>query len=312
MRSVAESDTIQTDLPPGSDGEQLARVLSGDLRCIRCGYDLSGLSVRVGCPECGTPVVATVLSVVDPMASELRPLRRPRAVALSLVLFVAGALAAVVLVWLARGMELAEAMGSGFGRPAWMAVGSTLLLAVSAIAGIGIVHPHAGLGWRRPVAAGAGVLLLVPAVYFHGLIQITYDQMRGSGMFDGSGMGDTRVLWRGGIALAAGLAVLLVRPNVRALLARSVVLRTGGRARQPLLPIAVALFVIAMSDGLTLAARRTGGALDEAVSTVGPFVVGLASVMLLLGLIGLLRDVIKLAPVLLRPAPGPSEVIGHG
>lgn len=312
MRSVAAPDANQTAGPREGDGEQLARVLSGDLRCIRCGYDLGGLSVRSGCPECGTPVVATVLSVVDPLASELRPLSRPRVVSASLIAIVGGAFAALVLVWLARGMELAEAMGHGLGRPQWMAVGSTVLLAASVVATLGVVHPHEGFDRRKSLAAGLGVLLLVPAAYYHGMIQIVHDAFRGSGMFDPSGMGDTRLLWRGGICLASGCAVLLLRPSVRSLLARSVVLRTGSRARQPLLPISVALFVVAGADGLTLAARRASGAVDQVVSMAGPFLVGLAGVMLLMALAGLLRDVIKLAPVLLRPAPGPGEVIGHG
>src|SRR5436190_23878239 len=75
-------------------GSALGRQLRGDLPCVACGYNLKGLSIRSVCPECGTPVRATILSVVDPHAAELTPIRLPALVALGLLFCAAGALGA--------------------------------------------------------------------------------------------------------------------------------------------------------------------------------------------------------------------------
>src|SRR5690606_27754218 len=69
-----------SERPVGS-GPVIARQLKGDLLCIGCGYNLRGLSIREMCPECGIPVRATILGVIDPMADELAPIPRPRLVA---------------------------------------------------------------------------------------------------------------------------------------------------------------------------------------------------------------------------------------
>lgn len=287
-------------------------MLSGELSCIRCGYALQGLSVREACPECGTPVVATVLSAVDPLASELQPVARPRVIAIGLFGMVGLALASVLVVGMARGMELLETVGVGLGRPAWMALASVVLLVGSAMLSLVVVSPHRGIStWRRALAAG-GVVLLAVSAGLHSLVQLRLDMALGSGMFDQSGMADERIMFRGLGAVLAGAAVLMVRPNVRELLARSVVLRTGRRARQPLMPIAMALFVIAGVDAATLIARGLVGGIDHVVETVAVFAVGLSGVMVVIGLIGLLWDLRRLAPVLAKPGPTAGEVLTDG
>lgn len=39
-----------------------------DVRCISCGYDLSGTPIGGNCPECGTPVAQTLASHIGPKA----------------------------------------------------------------------------------------------------------------------------------------------------------------------------------------------------------------------------------------------------
>src|SRR5215831_18001819 len=93
---------------PGPESERavdLARELGGDLPCAACRYNLRGLSVRSVCPECGTPVRATILFTVDPYASVLRPITWPRATAAGLILWSMGALGAAVLTWVLRGAD---------------------------------------------------------------------------------------------------------------------------------------------------------------------------------------------------------------
>ena len=84
-----ESETGQQHTGDGSPrawASVLASELTGDLPCVRCGYNLRGLSIREHCPECDAPVRATILALVDPRASELKPLRRPRLTGWGLVL----------------------------------------------------------------------------------------------------------------------------------------------------------------------------------------------------------------------------------
>lgn len=60
-------------------------VVSDNLHCRQCGYDLRGLRADSRCPECGLEIWSSVLSTVDPDASRLPTLRNPRAVGNSLL-----------------------------------------------------------------------------------------------------------------------------------------------------------------------------------------------------------------------------------
>src|SRR5581483_4291904 len=84
----------------------LGRELGGDLHCVVCSYNLRGLSIRAICPECGTAVRATILSVVDPHASILRPITFPRLTAAGVILWAAGAVAVAMMAWLPQAADL--------------------------------------------------------------------------------------------------------------------------------------------------------------------------------------------------------------
>jgi len=60
-------------------------VIARDLPCRSCGYDLRGVRFDHECPECGEPVEATVRAAVDPLASGLPVLSRPRQVGAALI-----------------------------------------------------------------------------------------------------------------------------------------------------------------------------------------------------------------------------------
>src|SRR5262245_48877512 len=84
---------------PKAEREAIARELTGDLPCVRCRYNLRGLSVRAPCPECGTPVRATLLAVVDPFAGELQPVSRPRLIVAGLIAWSLGGFGSALCVW---------------------------------------------------------------------------------------------------------------------------------------------------------------------------------------------------------------------
>src|SRR6185295_10238912 len=83
-------------------GPRLALELTGDLPCVRCKYNLRGLTVKGMCPECGTSVRTTILAKIDPLAKELRPLHFPRLTSLGLIVWAWSALAAALCNWALR------------------------------------------------------------------------------------------------------------------------------------------------------------------------------------------------------------------
>ena len=88
------------DADPGGSG--LAMLLTGDLPCIGCGYDIRGLSVLSQCPECGLAVRATVLHRVDPSAEALRPMPTPRLTSLGIVAWTGFGLLTAIMLWAPR------------------------------------------------------------------------------------------------------------------------------------------------------------------------------------------------------------------
>ncbi|MEL6741370.1 MAG: hypothetical protein AAFP26_12000, partial [Planctomycetota bacterium] len=108
---------------------ELAGRLGGDLRCMRCAYDLAGLSITSSCPECGLAIKATLLSVVDPKAEVLAPLVRPLLVAWSLVLWSLGGVLLVLAGWGARRLLARTPDGQYPGEGPWLTsvLGATLL-----------------------------------------------------------------------------------------------------------------------------------------------------------------------------------------
>ncbi|MEM1424869.1 MAG: hypothetical protein AAGH64_12820, partial [Planctomycetota bacterium] len=116
-------------------------MLTGELPCVTCGYELRGLSVRDACPECGTGVRATILAVVDPLADELAPMRAP---SLTGVLIVSWALSSSIGVWLIVAVRLLDGVRAlGLRAPelwwAWNA--AFVLLIVSGVSALGFLAP---------------------------------------------------------------------------------------------------------------------------------------------------------------------------
>ncbi|MFM9996388.1 MAG: hypothetical protein ACKVU4_11380 [Phycisphaerales bacterium] len=295
--------------PRGSGGGRLTRSLAGDLPCVRCRYNLRGLSVVTKCPECGTPVRATILAAVDPYASLLRPIPRRGITALGLLAWAFGALVAAALTWILRLDDLAGLD---------LSIGTTRRLVIASVAGIGVsglgaivfIRPHSGLPRRQVIAAIVGCAAYAGLAWVHGMIHGVYDAVAAAPFLQRDHADPERVKLR----LAAGALMLVIvaglRPNARLLAARSLLLREGRVDRQTMLAMAVVVGVGMVGDALHWASIAMDPAAAVYAVTTGTVLIAVSSMLLTLGLAGVVMDACRIAPVVLEPAPSFTQVFG--
>ncbi len=291
-------------VPPSTGGE-IARRLVGDLPCVRCRYNLRGLSVRGRCPECGTAVRATILHAVDPFAAVLRPIGARRWVATGLMVWTVGALAAGGLTWLLRATDVAIEAGLNPGMERWLAQAAAACLALSGIGALALVRPHGGLSVAGIAGAALGVAAYGPLVWLYWTLHGRFDpvHVRPYQRLDVV-LGDRAELR---LAMAGVAAAVLVglRPNVRMLVTRSLLLRKGRVDRQTMLAMLVALAVGALGDSIHLLADRPSWA-----TVVGTFLIAVSSMFVTVGLAGAVADAWRIALAVLTPAPSLQQVMG--
>jgi hypothetical protein len=118
---------------------KLTAHLAGDViaisaQCRRCGYDLKGLSATSQCPECGLPLVESVLAIVDPDASTMPRLRDPKGVGNGLLWLTMCGLAGVLL--LLAGPVAIWLGATGWGRELLHPMQGPLVAAVCFVSGL--------------------------------------------------------------------------------------------------------------------------------------------------------------------------------
>ena len=296
------------DNPKNVKQSVIARKLTGVLYCVSCGYDLNGLSIRSNCPECGVPVRATILGIVDPKADELTPLTFPRVSAVGLNMWSFGALVAVLMVWILRGAELLQDFGAGTWRPGIFAWLGLSCLAVSLLGAMTMIRPHAKVARLTAIRCALGVSCYIPLIWVYDAIYL------GGGLFDsapllspgGESLGRTimRVLM---FLLVAGI-VFGLRPAAVALAIRSIIVRTGRVDRQSMVTVLASLGIASIGDLLAIGATFTPIAVREVLDIVSIVIISLGSVLFTVGLVNICVDTIRLYPVLVRPGVGLSDI----
>ncbi|MEO0717026.1 MAG: hypothetical protein AAFY58_08550, partial [Planctomycetota bacterium] len=104
--------------------------------------------------------------------------------------------------------------------------------------------------------------------------------------------GSPRPMASVGVMLAGVLWLLAVRVNYRALLTRSLAMRTGRVDRQRLTPLIAALLVAAAGDSLMIVYQRFD--VPDVLPFIAVAVIGLGSLLLAVGLANLTVDVVRL------------------
>ncbi|MBC7771567.1 MAG: hypothetical protein H7210_03645 [Pyrinomonadaceae bacterium] len=286
-------------------GQPLDRRLGGDLPCVVCKYNLKGVSIREACPECGTPVRATILAMVDPYARELMPIPRPRLVAIGLVAWGFGALLTALLGWLPYVM-------SAHSHPWRVALCTSA--AISGLGALVLLRPNRGTRLSHCLMALAGVALYVPLI---GLIwklsgpDWVFEPFKFPPMsLDPDA--PPRALLRVILDATIAMMLLLLRPNARVLVARSLALRMGRVDRQTMLAMVAAAAAAGIGDLVWLLLGDTRGAMGDAAMLFSRILVVIGSAFLTLGAAGVLIDGYRIARAILVPTPTLAQVIAAG
>lgn len=282
-------------------------LLTGDMPCIGCGYDIRGLSVLSQCPECGLAVRATVLHRVDPRADALRPMPTPWLTSIGILLWTAGGLLAALALWIPRASDLADeisggsiALDTGWSTPLALA-----LILASGLGIVGLVRPVIDAP-RRQIAMGVGAIACYPLILFASHRIAALSQSRPP--YLSGDPSPERIGWRLVAALAMAVMLFLIRPNARELVKRSLVLRTKRVDRQTIYATFGALMVTALGDALRLAGAAGLGP-QHWLDWVGGLVVLVGSVLVTTALAGAAIDGWRIAHSILVPSPSPADVL---
>lgn len=299
---------------PGGDGREaeppIAHELTGPLRCVACRYELRGLSIKGNCPECGLPVRATLLSMVDPHALELQPIERPRLVAVGLLLWAFGGVAALVFGLAAWAVAIIDD-GMHESVRTNLVLGGAMSLAASGLGALAIVRPHAGIPRRRMVAATFALLLYPVAFRLYVDVGLHAAPTSGASLLAVWSEGADTMWWRAerlGLWLVLAAATWLLRPNLRLLASRSLVIRSRRVDRQTLAATVAAMLIAGAGDAIGLSAGLAGD-WGATLALFAEVFVGLGMVLLALGLSGVAIDTVRLLPAVLHRPLTMSDIV---
>lgn len=290
------------------EGQAIARQLTGELYCIGCGYNLRGLSIRSNCSECGIPVRATILGIVDPKADELVPLIAPRFSAIGLNVWSIGAMVAVVMIWALRISEVYRDIWNSTWTPTiapWVGIGG---LIAAMIGGATMIRPHRRVQRIEAIRSALGVSLFAPLIFVYSTIYLRYDQMAPSPLLDPGDSAVGRSILRVVMFLCVAGIIWGLRPQAVGLAIRSVVVRTGRVDRQSLIAVLASLGIAAFGDLIQITSNFIAFGVDDILSIVSVVVISLGSVLFTVGMVNICIDTIRLYPVLVRPGVGLSDI----
>jgi hypothetical protein len=301
-------------IPRALQAADLARELTGDLPCAGCGYNLRSISIRGVCPECGTPVRATILSRIDPYAGVLRPVARPTFTAAGVIVWSMFALIAALLTWYLRAADgWGVVMDRRVPSQRLAVAAACACIVLSAVGATSLVRPHAGIALRRSIAAGAGVLAIIAYAWVYWRIHATFDPRHTKPYFNAEILLTERNWLRLGGSTLLAAAVMLLRPNMRLLASRSLVMRMGRVDRQTLPLLGGVIAISALGDFLHIIAARIAPPPAPPPLVLlysGLFLISVGSMLLTIGIGGVLIDCIRLVPVILRPPIAMEHVLG--
>lgn len=310
LAPAAAPATPASPVLPAAD-PPLASLLTGHLTCLRCRYDLRGLSILGICPECATPIRASILAVVDPEADIFEPIARPRATALGIVVAAFAGAGAALIGWTLRAADALRLLTPQAIAPVvrdLLEHALVGLLFASALGSLALVAPHARFPatTRWKALAGASLLGMAAGAIWMRNAAATHSRPL---YIDPSSLALVPGVLHALHSVMLLGAFLLLRGSVRALSPRSILMRTGRVDRQSFSALAAALGVVLAGDALHLAALASAGSIQPAVWVVGTVLIAGGSMLLTVGMFGLCVDAVRLARVLLNPPPSPASLV---
>lgn len=286
----------------------IARQLTGELYCLSCGYNLRGLSIRSACPECGVPVRATILGIVDPHADELAPLSFPRITAIGLCLWSFGATLAVFMVWLLRGIEVLRDLGVSSWVPGVFAWLGLVALVCSMLGAITMIRPHGRVTRSESLRCAIGVSLYAPLLFVYDAVYLGHDIVSPSPLLSPGGDAIGRSVLRVSMFVVVAGIIWGLRPAAIGLAVRSVIVRTGRVDRQSLFTVLASLGIATLGDLLAIASGFTQVSVADVISIISVVIISLGSVLFTVGMVNICIDAMRLYPVLVRPGVGLADI----
>lgn len=240
----------------------------------------------------------------------------PSFTAIGILAWSFGALAAVLLSWLPRVLDLVDRVGRGglghVDAPQWMAHAIVGAIVLSGLGAFALVRPTHNATWKGTVGALIGIAAYVPLAYAVWRIQGEIDPGAAPPYLVG-GPSPERLTMRAVMNVSLLVVLLGLRTNARLLVERCLALRTGRVDRQTILAMAAVVVVSAIGDGLWgWSVFVTPGAQD-ALQDVGSVLVAVGSMLLTLGVASGMQDSVRIARAVISPAPGLRQVLrGEG
>ncbi|MGD9790221.1 MAG: hypothetical protein AB7Q00_01815 [Phycisphaerales bacterium] len=320
-RSTETSPRTSDDSPVSTPARPLdLDELTGLLPCVRCKYNLKGLTVTGMCPECGTSVRTTLLAVVDPLARELRPIECRKLTAIGVVAWSVGALLATLFLWAIRLTDWwwEPGFGTGWrarGLPPWPTVlpayAVVFFTIVSGLGSLAFIRPHAGLSRSHRLQSALGSLFYMPLALtlYHILIDIDLHAPRPYSL--DAGDVSTRSIFR---LIASGLVlaiIICVRRGARVLQARLLLMRVGALGRQTLLAMIGVVLLWTIGDLLVLYADHANPGVESLPRNIGRGLILVGSLLFTLGLFGVVLDAWRVRGVVLQPAIDLADMLIH-
>ncbi|MCW5777167.1 MAG: hypothetical protein KIS87_12085 [Phycisphaeraceae bacterium] len=257
---------------------------------------------------------ATILARIDPMATEIQPIPRPRLVAAGVMCWSVGALAAACFTWLIQIAHVAELMHGSAWDVGWCPEAGVIAILISGLGALTLARPHAGVRGRNVAFTLVAAAAYPPLAWLHWQIVGVLDAVARPPYFAQGGIVEELVVDRLSLRLAISgvmtVMVLCLRPNLRLLVARSLVLRTGRVDRQTMYAVLASIVVVALGDAMGLLAGVLRGPIGDVTSISSLFLVAVGSMLLTIGLAGLVIDSWRLLPVLLRRPLSLGDVFG--
>jgi len=299
--NAVDSDTKGEDVV-------IARQLTGELYCIGCNYDLRGLSIRSDCPECGIPVRATILGIVDPLADELVPLTKPKLTAIGLNAWSMGALVAVMMIWVLRIAEVMREYTSSSWTPRFIPWIGIVALVISMIGGVSMIRIHRKITRFEAIRAALAIALYAPMITVYTAIYSSQDFITPSPLLNPGASTLDRSIMRVLLFVFVAGVIWGLRPSAVGLAVRSVVVRTGRVDRQSLYAVLASLGIAAIGDLIQIFNEFVSVGFNDVLSIVSVVVISLGSVLFTVGMINICIDTIRLYPVLVRPGVGLHDI----